>query len=119
MSLGLHDFDEIECLDTLLSRYGNIDYVMNLSFVTGLNLIQKMNIRIAEDRLFQQWNMEHIFMDKDNFVSFEDYKNKAFKNVNNNKLSKKEIHEIAKKNIAEAEKIKASIRKGGYTVETI
>jgi hypothetical protein len=48
------DFDEYECMDTILSRYNNIDYVMNLRFFDGIKLIGKMNIKIAEDRLFEQ-----------------------------------------------------------------
>lgn len=110
VNLGLHDFDDIECLDILLSRYNDMNYVMNLGFADGIKLISKAKIKIAEDMLFQQWNAEHIYMKEDNFISFEDYKNRAFKNVN--KPTKKEIHEIAMKNIAEAERIRNLDRKG-------
>lgn len=93
-------------MDTLLSRYSNIDYVMSLSFVNGINLIEKCNISIAEDRLFQQWNMEHIFMEEDNFINFEDYKNKAFNSTKTKKITAKEA-------LVAAEKIKALDQKGG------
>jgi hypothetical protein len=92
---------------------------MNLDIAEGIKLIEKANIKIQENRLFQQWNMEHIFMDDKNFITFEDYKKQAFANVNKKKLSKEEIHEMAMKNITEAEKMRKLIEKGGYTVETI
>lgn len=92
---------------------------MNLDIVEGIKIIEKANYKIAEDRLFQQWNMEHIFMDDKNFISFEDYKKKAFKNVSCKKLSKEEIHKMAMGNIAEAEKMKKLIEKGGRTIETV
>lgn len=95
----------------LLNRYSNIDYVMNLSFTEGIELIGKANIKIAEDMLFQQWNMEHIYMKEDEFITFEEYKSRVF--GNKNRLSKEEVHEIAKNNIAEAEKIRELIKKGG------
>ncbi|WP_158511943.1 hypothetical protein [Clostridium arbusti] len=98
------DFDEYECMDTILSRYNNIDYVINLRFFDGFKLIEKMNIKIAEDRLFEQWNIEHIYMDKNNYMSFEDYKNKAFKNTNTDTKSSKKI--TKEEALAEAERIR-------------
>lgn len=85
------DFDEYECMDIILSRYNNIEYVMNLGFFEGSNLIGKANIKIAEERLFTQWNMEHIYMDKENYISFEEYKNKAFGNINTHIKNTKKV----------------------------
>lgn len=92
---------------------------MDLSLTSGIKLIEKANIKIQENMLFQQWNAEHIYMKKDDFMSFEDYKNKAFKDVNKKKLSKKDTHELAKKNLAEAEKIRKMFEEGGYISETL
>lgn len=103
----------------LLNRYNDITYVMDLSFVQGVELIGKAKIKMAEDMLFAQWNMEHIFMDEKNFIAFEDYKDKAFKGVNKKKLSKEEIHKMAVKAMEEADKIKKEIEEGGYVSETI
>lgn len=103
----------------LLSRYNDVTYVMDLSFVQGIELIGKAKIKIAEDMLFAQWNMEHIFMDDKNFITFEDYKNKAFKGTNKKKFSKKEIHEMAEKGFKEADEVRKLFEKGGYVNETI
>lgn len=119
--MDLQNFDEIECMDTLLSRYSNIEYIMNMDFSDGIKLISKANIKIIEDRLFQRWNMEHIFMSENDFISFEDYKNKIFENKSNktNKLSKEETHEMAKKAIEKAESIRKIHQKGGNKNEVI
>ncbi|MFT8312962.1 MAG: hypothetical protein ABF633_01760 [Clostridium sp.] len=119
MNLGLYDFDEVSALDLILSRYNDVDYVMNLSLLDGIELIKKANIKISEDMLFQQWNMEHIFMDDKNFITFEDYKNKAFKNINGKKFNKEEIHKMAEKGFKEADEVRKLFEKGGYVSETL
>lgn len=60
-----------------------------------------------EDKLWQQWLVERPYMEE--FISFENYKNKTFKNIkteNNNNID-------TKKAIEEAEKIKNLDQKGG------
>jgi len=105
------NFDEYECLDAILHRYNNIDYVMNMGFFEGIKLVSKMNIKIAEEHLWEKWNIEHVYMEKKNYMSFEDYKNKAFGLINTNvNIGKKMTAEEA---IAEAEKIKEMDRKAG------
>lgn len=93
---------EFETLDLILCRYNNPDYVLNLDFEEGLEIIRTANDKIAEERIYQQWLMDYLMMDKDSFISFEDYKNKfkiGNKNINKTKKSKDEI-------IARAMKIK-------------
>lgn len=53
-----------------------------------------------EDRLFKQWLVDYSRMDKETFISFENYKSKLFKTENNKPLDVKEIlrkAEITKK----------------------
>lgn len=50
-----------------------------------------------EDRLWDQWKVDYARMDKETFVSFEDYKAKAFKEKVENKIDIKEILEKAEK----------------------
>lgn len=42
----------------------------------GLPLIIKAMEENRDERLFQQWVVQVPWMDKENYVSFEDYKNK-------------------------------------------
>lgn len=79
---------------------------MNLDIKDGLGIIKTAYLKQAEEKLWEQWLVERPYMKE--FVSFEDYKKKAFKikNENNSKIDKKKI-------IEEAEKIKELDQKGG------
>lgn len=86
---------QYETLDLILSRYSNSDYVLNLDFDEGLEMIKTAYDKQAESRLYNQWLMDYLIMDKDTFVPFEDYLNKFKKiangNANKNRKSKDEI----------------------------
>ena len=91
---------EFETLDLILCRYNNPDYVLNLDFEEGLEIIKTAYDKQAETRLYSQWLMDYLMMDKDTFISFEDYKNKfkiGNKNINKTKKSKDEIIAMAMK----------------------
>jgi len=64
-----------------------------------INVITKLIIsaieKEMEDKLFQQWLIDYGRMDKETFISFENYKSKSFKKGNDNKLDVKEILEKA------------------------
>ena len=70
--------------------------------------MQLLNVAITkdiEDKLWQQWKVDYSRMDKETFISFEDYKLKAFK-------PKVNIEVDVKKILEDAERIKASDQKG-------
>ena len=79
---------------------------MNLDIIEGLEIIKTAYLKQAEERLWQQWLVERPYMEE--FISFEDYKKKAFKieNEYNSKIDTKKI-------IEEAEKIKGLDQRGG------
>lgn len=77
---------------------------MNLDFEYGIELIKKAFEKDTEDKLFEVWNLEHIFMDKEHFISFEKYKENLFKKQQS---SNKNFKYDTKKILKEAEKIKA------------
>jgi len=60
-----------------------------------MNVITKLIIdavyKEMEDKLFQQWLQDYGRMDKETFISFENYKSKSFKKGNDEKLDVKEI----------------------------
>lgn len=105
-------------MDLLLSRYKNIDYVMDMDLEEGIEIINTAYKKKAEEMLWQRWLVDYSNMDKEHFISFTDYKNKVFKDVNrtvNSKINDESIEETAKKAIEEAERIKKADQKGGST----
>ena len=92
---------------------------MNLDAETGLELIIKAYKQEKEDKLFQIWNLEHVWMDKDDYISFEDYKAKVLGKVGKSKeISKEEIEKEKQEALAKAEKIKEQLKSNGYVSTT-
>jgi hypothetical protein len=78
-----------------------------MDFADGMELIKQAIKSDVEDKLWQQYLFEHIFMDESNFMSFEDYKNQAIDTPTTTvKLSAKDIIKNAEKikNIDQARK---------------
>jgi hypothetical protein len=71
----------------------------------GFELIQTAYTKYLEDKLWQRWLVELPYMDKDHFITFDNYKKKALGDkskgeyIDTSKLDKE-------KNIAEAEEIR-------------
>lgn len=65
-----------------------------------MELLNVAIMKDLEERLWQQWKVDYARMDKETFVSFKEYKEKALKPKINNKVDVKKILE-------DAEKIKA------------
>ena len=86
-----------------MSRYGNVEYILNLPFEEGIEIIEKSQEKQQEDLLWQRWLTIYPYMEigKLNFISFGDYKgkllSKKFKVTN---ISKEEIKEDIGKVIA-------------------
>ncbi|NGT54729.1 hypothetical protein G6Y98_02560 [Clostridium perfringens] len=97
---------QIEIIDTqelLLRRYSNIEYILGLEITEGIEFINKAYEKEIEDKVWEKWLIDYIYMSKDNFISFEEYKKNFIPrntNVESN-LSKeeilKEVEEIERK----------------------
>lgn len=88
--------DLIETEELLLRKY-NIDYILKLGFEEGYELIKKAFEKDRDERLWELWLMNYQNMSKDNFMSFEDFKNKTIgANVIKDTTSKEELLEMAK-----------------------
>lgn len=74
---------------------------------TLTKLLIDANIKDTEEKLWQQWLVERPYMEE--FISFEDYKKRAFKNIETENNSNIDVRKI----IEEAEKIKKLDQKGG------
>lgn len=92
-------------MDLLLSRYSNIDYVMNMDMIDGVDLINKAMEEKEEQRIWSVWLARLSNMDKKNYVSFEQYKRK----IMNPKITNPTI--TVEEQIKEAECVKSRDRK--------
>lgn len=93
-------------VEELLLHYPNFDYMMNLEINEGILIINKTIQKREEDRHFMMWNSLLPFMDKDSYVSFEDYEAR----LTGSNIVTKSTNEILK----EAEDIEKKIlAKGG------
>ncbi|WP_084233262.1 hypothetical protein [Papillibacter cinnamivorans] len=63
--------DEIAVTDLLLHRYGNIEYVLRLPFLDGVELIAKAREQQEERRIWEAWLIQMPHMQK--FTPYEEY----------------------------------------------
>ena len=87
----------------LLCRYSNIEFVYNLHWIEGLEIIKKANEKIKEQKDWEVWLAIYPTMDNDTYISFDDFRGKSKKSEqsksNKPKLSQNEI-------LAKADEIK-------------
>ncbi|MCD2345820.1 hypothetical protein [Clostridium guangxiense] len=93
----------------MLSQYSNIDFIMHLDIDEGFEMLKKANEKQNDSILWDMWLVKYPWMDKDNFVSFNDFKNNILKKVEEPKKPTKTKQQI----IADSEKIVAAWKKGG------
>lgn len=83
-----------------MHRYNNIEFLMSLDFDEIMGFYLEAKKKNAEERLWQQWLVDYgRWEKKEQFISFENYKKKAFKP----KIGKVDKAKVIEK----AEKIKA------------
>ena len=63
-------------VEELLLRKYDINYILNLEFEEGYEIISKALEKEVEEKLWDRWLIDYRNMTKDSFISFEDYKNK-------------------------------------------
>lgn len=88
-----NSIDLVEVEELLLSRYSNLDYILNLEFCEGYEIILKAYKKNLEDKVWDRWLVDYRNMNKDNFISFEEYKDKIFTTnvVQDKYLTKEEL----------------------------
>lgn len=85
-----------------MHRYGgNIDYVLNLDAIDGINLINEAFKQSKKDKLYQQWLFEHCLLllgENSKYVSFGEFcGEKPTNNFEQPHHSKEEILAMAEK----------------------
>ncbi len=88
-----NSIDLVEVEELLLSRYSNLDYILNLGFYEGYELIVKAYQKELESKAWDRWLVDYRGMNKDTFVSFEEYKTRLFTMniVQEKQLTKEEL----------------------------
>ena len=92
--------DEIEIIDLLLHRYGNLDYFMQSDIETAQRIIKKAKEKEQENRFFLQWVVQLPNMTKETYISFDSYVDKVTgRNIDKRPVAEcmAEIEEIKKK----------------------
>lgn len=64
-------------MDLLLSRYSNIDFVLKLNWISGIELKEKASQEKQKEKLFSIWLAVYPYMNKKDFVSFEQFYEKC------------------------------------------
>lgn len=57
-----------------------MNYILNLDIEDFLELYIETLIKKQEDKLFQEWLVQVPYMDKDSYISFNDYLNNCKQN---------------------------------------
>lgn len=92
--------DEIEIIDLLLHRYGNLDFFMQSDIETAQRIIEKAREKERESKFFLQWVVQLPHMTKETYISFESYVDKVTgRNIDKRSVAEcmAELEEIKKK----------------------
>jgi hypothetical protein len=90
----------------LLHRYHNIEFILQLDALDGLELIAKAMEKDREERIFQQWVVQlPVMAYSGKSVSFADYKDR----VTGANIDRRSVEEIEK----ELDEVERELQKGG------
>ncbi|AAK78045.1 hypothetical protein [Clostridium acetobutylicum] len=79
----------------LLSRYN--PFVMELDMLLGIKLIEKAYEKQLDEKLFEMWNLNRLFMTEKNFETFEEFRDKAIQTKESTREVKHEKEDIINK----------------------
>lgn len=99
--LGCSIDEVIDIEELLLRRYANIDYILNMEFKEGYKFIKKVYDKELEEKAWQMWLVQYPNMTKNNFLTFNEFKEKIIppkidKSINKEDLIK-QAEEIERK----------------------
>lgn len=70
-----------------------MSFVMSLDIETFVQLVFKAFEKEAEEKIWQKWLVELPYMDEKNFMTFERYKDKHFKQIETEKTDEEILHD--------------------------
>jgi hypothetical protein len=86
--------DDSDLYDTLLTRYANIEFVLNLEYGEFKRLITKMHLKKEEEKAWQLWVSLYPDMHNESFIPFSEYLERTKR-----PLTKDEIREKPKEQL--------------------
>lgn len=92
--------DEVEVIDLLLHRYGNLDYILQSDIELAEKIIEKAKEKEKEKRYFLQWVVQLPNMTDETYTNFSSYVDRVTgRNIDKRPVEEcmKEIEEIKKK----------------------
>lgn len=72
------DYDADELLDLILNRYSNFGFIESMDVSDACDLFIKAILKRKEENLYQMYLVQFEKMDKENYISFEQYQEKVF-----------------------------------------
>ena len=89
----------VEIEELLLRKYSNIEYILDLEFYDGIAFLFKAIEVEKDEKLWDLYLEKYKYMTKDNFISFEEFKNslKVKKNNKTENLTVSQIEDKVKK----------------------
>lgn len=94
-NIQIEDISIIE--EFILRRFNSIDYIMQLNYYDGLNIIIQGFRKEREEKLYQQYVVLYPLMDEKNFISFEEFLDKfSIENKQETQHSKEETRKKVK-----------------------
>lgn len=104
-NIQIEDISVIE--EFILRRFSSVNYMMQLNYDDGLNIILQGFKKEREEKLYQQYVVLYPLMDEKNFISFEEFLDKF--NIENKQEiqyskeeTRKKVKEIIDMTIREA-----------------
>lgn len=80
-----------------MCRYGNVGFVESIDLETGLLLIKKAYEEKQREQAFEFYKMLYPLMDKETFITFEEFYAQGIQSAEQNKKTPEEIIEETRK----------------------
>lgn len=93
-----------------MNRYNNIEFILNLHWIDGIDLINKAFEKREENKAWQMWIAKYPWMAKNEFIPFDKFYKKAIQPKN---ISQKPAQEILKEAYEIRQKLNIEPKGGG------
>lgn len=94
-NIQIEDISIVE--ELVFRRFSSVNYIMQLNYLDGLDIIIQGFKKEREERLYQQYVVLYPLMNEKNFISFEEFLNKnSIENKKETQYSKEETRKKVK-----------------------
>ena len=94
-NIQIEDISIVE--EFVFRRFNSVNYIMQLNYLDGLDIILQGFKKEREERLYQQYVVLYPLMNEKNFISFEEFLNEnSIENKKETQYSKEETRKKVK-----------------------